>query len=342
MMKEEGESSTTPSSRLEEGRGVSIANQNHSNGNGNGNGNGSHHAHHRVGGAFQPLELELEDDNRSEDSEYLATSLLPALASKWDNVKPQVYFQRWVQLGYLSLLALMSDWICFSTAASPQPFQDAYGGHSSASLIDLFLFVNVGSSFLVTDVVSKFGLQRSVKAASVLMGIGAWCRSVSFYLNRNYPLFVLGTILVGAAQPFFQCTPPLLSAHWFASDERATSTAVALNFNQIGIATAFLVGGQMGSTPGGLQNYFLLIAILCTVVSMGTLLQFQNKPPIPPSTSEMEKVEKGETAEPPFLVSARNFFRTPGFCRPLVAFICSISITNIVGVRTEKHDIQVI
>jgi hypothetical protein len=26
---------------------------------------------------------------------------------------------------------------------------------------------------------------------------------------------VVGTVLVGAAQPFFQCTPTLLSATWF-------------------------------------------------------------------------------------------------------------------------------
>lgn len=48
-----------------------------------------------------------------------------------------------------------------------------------------------------------------------------------------YALLVLGTILVGFAQPYFQCTPPLLSAQWFASNERATATATALNFNQL-------------------------------------------------------------------------------------------------------------
>merc|ERR1719410_1316746 len=61
----------------------------------------------------------------------------------------------------------------------------------------------------------------------------------------SYYLLVTGTLMVGAAQPFFQCTPPLLSAHWFASDERATSSAIALNFNQVGIAMAFLVAGGM-------------------------------------------------------------------------------------------------
>merc|ERR1712087_238721 len=35
--------------------------------------------------------------------------------------------------------------------------------------------------------------------------------------------------------------------------------------------------------------------------------------------------------EPPFLESVQTFFATKGFTRPLAAFICSISITNVVG-----------
>ena len=51
---------------------------------------------------------------------------------------------------------IQSDWICFSIAASPSTFEAAYPGHSAASLIDIFLFTNVASCFLVTDVVAKF------------------------------------------------------------------------------------------------------------------------------------------------------------------------------------------
>ena len=136
--------------------------------------------------------------------------------------------------------------------------------------------------------------------------------------------------MVGAAQPFFQCTPPFLSAQWFAPSERATSTAVALNFNQIGIAVAFLVGGEMATNRSGLEEYFGLIAVLCTIVAAGTVLQFQDEPPVPPSASELEKILRGEK-EPPFLESVQKFFKTPGFTKALAAFVCSISLTNVVG-----------
>jgi hypothetical protein len=158
--------------------------------------------------------------------------------------KPQVYQQRWIQLAYLSALALLSDWICFSVAATPDVYEKAFS-HSAASIIDIFLFTNVGTCFVVTDTVNRWGLQKSVQAASVLMAVGCWFRSGTSFLPVipgaehlvSYTSVVIGTVLVGAAQPFFQCTPPVLSATWFAPSERATSTAVALNFNQIGIAT---------------------------------------------------------------------------------------------------------
>lgn len=260
----------------------------------------------------------------------------------YSQMKPQVVPQRWVQLAYLSLLALLSDWVCFSVAAAPAAFEENFG-HSAAGIIDIFLFTNVATSFLVTDVVARFGLQRAIQGAALFMAAGCWLRCGLGFVPAlhgasgaatalvGYPALVAGTVLVGIAQPFFQCTPPLLSAKWFANNERSTSTAIALNFNQIGIATAFLVGGGMATTAGGLENYFGLIACVTTLVTVGTLLQFQNEPPFPPSASELEKLIKGER-EPPFLESVQTFFSTKGFTRPLAAFICSISVTNVVGV----------
>jgi MFS family permease len=175
--------------------------------------------------------------------------------------------------------------------------------------------------------------------------LGCWLRAgIGFFNNGggdataaatatlvDYNFLVAGTVMVGMAQPFFQCTPPLLSAKWFAQNERATSTAIALNFNQIGIATAFLIGGAMATSTGGLAQYLGLIAVATTLVTVGCLLQFQNEPPLPPSTSELEKKLKGEV-EPPFLESVQKFFKTKGFTNALAAFICSIAITNVVGV----------
>ena len=295
----------------------------------------------------------------------------PSSPSPSEPIFPQTYPWRWVQLFYLSTLALISDWVCFSTASIPDVFEDAYPGKSSEGLIDKFLFMNVVSCLMVTDVVARFGLQKCIKASSLLMAIGCWLRSglgivptifelvgveedhrefletkvfgIPLFGLPPYPIMLVGTLAVGMAQPFFQCTPPLLSAQWFASNERATSSAIALNFNQVGIAMAFLVAGKMAGDDGansrdelssneGLTRYFALIAVLATLTSVGTHAHFRSLPPVPPSASEVEKLQKNQNhPEPPFHASVRTFFSTPGFTKPLAAFIFSIAITNVVG-----------
>ena len=121
------------------------------------------------------------------------------------SLTPQVYPQRWVQLTYLSLLALLSDWICFSVAASPSTFESAYPGHSAASLIDIFLFTNVASCFVVTDIVAKFGLEFSIKGAAALMSLGCLLRSGPSFVGSLVDW--LGVQSAGAANVLSDITP---------------------------------------------------------------------------------------------------------------------------------------
>jgi FLVCR family feline leukemia virus subgroup C receptor-related protein len=131
----------------------------------------------------------------------------------YSGMKPQVVPQRWIQLGYLSLLALLSDWVCFSVAAAPTTFESNFD-HSAASIIDIFLFTNVATSFLVTDVVAKFGLQRAIQGAALFMTAGCWLRSGLGFLPTmggsdnvlvSYPLVVAGTVLVGTWEFLIWC-----------------------------------------------------------------------------------------------------------------------------------------
>ena len=92
----------------------------------------------------------------------------------------------------------------------------------------------------------------------------------------------------------------------------------------------------MAKNEVGIHEYFGLISIICLAISLGTFLQFEEKPPSPPSYSELEKLMQGENVEPPFLESVKKLFATPGFSIPLAAFICSISITNIVGTFIDE------
>ena len=181
----------------------------------------------------------------SSSSSSSSSSIKPDFEEGDDEEKIILYSQRWVQLGYLACLALISDWVCFSVAATPGTW-DSIFHRSPETLIDVFLFTNVAFCFLEPQIVGKFGLRNVVVSAAALMTFGCALRSglefndfipfASFM--PSYTEEVVGTVLVGAAQPFFQCTPTLLSSRWFGKDERALSTSIAINANQIGIAVA--------------------------------------------------------------------------------------------------------
>jgi len=251
----------------------------------------------------------------------------------------KLYPYRWVQLGYLSVLALLSDWVCFSVAAAPSTFEAAYN-HDPATLIDIFLFTNVLFCLLEPAIVRRAGLRNVVVGAGTAMAVGCALRSglPTSAVLQPYSAVVAGTVLVGAAQPFFQCTPPLLSATWFGADERALATAVAINFNQVGIATAFLVGGAMATSSSGLGTYFNVITIATFIVAIGAALQFRERPPTPPTGSAAARIAAEESEAPPenFLVTARQLLQTPGFLPPLCAFVGSIAISNVVSAFVEE------
>eukprot|EP00238_Polyblepharides_amylifera_P007487 CAMPEP_0196591080 /NCGR_PEP_ID=MMETSP1081-20130531/68457_1 /TAXON_ID=36882 /ORGANISM="Pyramimonas amylifera, Strain CCMP720" /LENGTH=452 /DNA_ID=CAMNT_0041914341 /DNA_START=278 /DNA_END=1636 /DNA_ORIENTATION=+ len=229
-------------------------------------------------------------------------------------------------------------------------------GRDSSFLIDIFLFTNVTTCFFFTDITRILGLKKVIMSAATLMTVGCFLRS-GVPLVGNLPVYqvqVLGTMLVGAAQPFFQCSPPQLSATWFGNKERALATAVAINFNQVGIATAFLVGGAMVATVGrdsvaGLSQdfnqYFGVISLLSLAVTAATLLLFQERPPSPPSASAAEHFQRDDTEHSRpldlkhFLTypkTAVDLLTTKGFGMPLAAFVASIGVTNVVSAFTKE------
>ena len=86
-------------------------------------------------------------------------------------METKLYPQRWVQLGYLAVLALLSDWVCFSVAAAPETWVQTYA-HDPATLIDIFLFTNVFFCFAEPAIVRRVGLRNCIVGANALIPEG--------------------------------------------------------------------------------------------------------------------------------------------------------------------------
>jgi MFS family permease len=196
----------------------------------------------------------------------------------------RLYRSRWLMLAILSLLAMLSDWICFSVAPIPGLTMLAYSGVHPASLVTLFLSTNVFFCLFEPLIVKRHGLRETVVYGAALMAIGCVLRSgLPGFPTTSASVVMLGTVFVGAAQPFFQCTPALLAATWFGPDERTLATTIAINANQIGIALSYICGAYLVHDVGDFYGYFLLLAVFACSLFAFTLCFFRDAPPTPPS-----------------------------------------------------------
>ena len=70
---------------------------------------------------------------------------------------------RWIMIGYMSLLNLMSDWKCYSIAPIARMTIDKFGGNvDPEGLVTVFLLANTVASALEPAILGRFGLRRTI------------------------------------------------------------------------------------------------------------------------------------------------------------------------------------
>jgi len=248
-----------------------------------------------------------------------------------DDGEFQVYWRRWLMLFYMSILNLLSDWVshdncflilyllcvlmlrslvgstpqtCYSVAPLATLFSERFGAVDPERLVVIFLGANAIATACEPIILARLGLRKTVLFGALLLMIGSMIKSggippiigAELVRGRDEWRLSLGFFLVGLSQPLYQCTPALLSASWFPERERTMATGVALNANQLGIGCAFVFGTLLVAESDDIPGYFSLLSIISTLCFLGTLLQFDDAPPTPPSSSA--KVMKGDMTVP--------------------------------------------
>lgn len=205
----------------------------------------------------------------------------------------RVYWQRWIMLFYMSLLNLLSDWTCYSVAPIALLTVEAFGEIDPEKLVVVFLGANAVATACEPIILARLGLRRTVLFGSLLLMIGSIVKSggvppilkSDLQMGHDEWRLYFGFFLVGLSQPLYQCTPALLSASWFPEEERTMATGVALNANQLGIGFAFIFGTVLVGEKEDIIPYFGLLSTISTIAFLGTLIQFDDAPPTPPSSS---------------------------------------------------------
>lgn len=191
----------------------------------------------------------------------------------------------------MSALNLLSDWTCYSVAPIALLTEEAFGNINPEELVVVFLVANGIATASEPIILSRLGLRRTVLLGSLMLMVGSIIKSggmppiIQANLEKGHGEWrvYLGFFLVGLSQPLYQCTPALLSASWFPEHERTLATGIALNANQIGIGFAFVFGTLLVSESEDIPQYFGLLSLISTIIFLGTLIQFDDAPPTPPS-----------------------------------------------------------
>ncbi|KAF0695192.1 Aste57867_13956 [Aphanomyces stellatus] len=153
---------------------------------------------------------------------------------------------KWVMVALLSLLSCLNQAICYTFAPVSHIAELSWGYQiHCTTLITIYFIAYIPFAFVGSWIMDKKGLRFGVLFGAVLQAAGALVRYVAMFdtfgPHGSMTLLVLGQTLAAIAMPFMVNSPPMLSALWFPSSQRAMATSIAVNCNQLGIAFVYIL-----------------------------------------------------------------------------------------------------
>ncbi len=196
----------------------------------------------------------------------------------------QVSAWRWVVLATFSgvNLAIQTLWITFAPitgqAASVYGTSELGIGALAMSFMIAFIPLSIPASW----VIDTKGFKTGVGLGAALMAIFGPLRGL---VGTSYPLVLLCTIMLAAAQPFFLNAWTTCAARWFPRKERATAVGVITLANLVG------TGIGMALTPELVKTYSipqvqLFYGVGAAITSLLFFAFARERPALPPEPDE--------------------------------------------------------
>ncbi|KAI9282021.1 major facilitator superfamily domain-containing protein [Umbelopsis sp. AD052] len=205
--------------------------------------------------------------------------------------------KRWFVLASFCLFSFTNalQWITFSPAV--QTFAkyffnevslsttNAINAFSGSYMIIYPILVPFSFSYFEDEDGSKFGsgLKRGITIGALLNAIAGIIRWLGAYPNwQGYSIVFLGQVIAAIAQVYMLALPPRLAVAWFPPDEINFITAIAVSFNNLGIASGFALTPLLVPGPSSMMTdipRFLALQMgLCVVAFIAVWFAFQQEP----------------------------------------------------------------
>ncbi|OQR95281.1 Major facilitator Superfamily [Achlya hypogyna] len=200
---------------------------------------------------------------------------------------------KWVMVALLSLLSGLNQAICYSYAPISKMAEEYWDFRvQSTTLITIYFIVYIPFAFVGSWVMDHKGLRYGVLLGAILQTTGASLRYVATagHIDETWQtmLLVTGQTLAAMAMPFMVNSPPMLSALWFPPSQRAVSTSIAVNCNQLGIAVVYLLTPFIVKAPADIPTWSGLMAVLSLLATALACCFFQRSPLFVKSTSSYD------------------------------------------------------
>ncbi|KAG9962672.1 MFS general substrate transporter, partial [Aureobasidium melanogenum] len=221
----------------------------------------------------------------------------PILDLSNSNEPYKLYKRRFVGLVVLFMLNIIVswDWLTFSavSSTSAQFFNVSESAINWLSTGFLFAFI-IASPFTIWAL--HRGPKTSIVISALLLFLGNWIRYAGSRAGShgNFPLVIVGQIIIGFAQPFVLAAPTRYSDLWFPETGlfgRVSATALASLANPLGGALGQLIGPLWATIPEDVPDMVLYTAIVSCVACLPAFV-VPSKPPTPPSpTGGIKKLD---------------------------------------------------
>ncbi|KAF2888720.1 hypothetical protein ILUMI_17453 [Ignelater luminosus] len=155
--------------------------------------------------------------------------------------------------------------------------------------------------------------------------VGSWIKVASVSPDR-YWVVLLGQGVVGIFEVFLLGVPPKLAAVWFGPHEVSTACSIGVLGSQLGIAIGFVFPPMLmhnaTSTDVIEQGFYVMsitIALVTTAILILIIIFFRDRPPSPPSTTQLQvQVCTEETRD--FWKSVKTLFANKSYTLLMVSY----------------------
>ncbi|KAJ1401304.1 major facilitator superfamily domain-containing protein [Ochromonadaceae sp. CCMP2298] len=254
----------------------------------------------------------------------------------------QVYAYRWITVALFVFSGVVNAMILLTWAPISNKADDYWDGIglTAINLLNvIFQATYVPGTMLALRISEKSTLRNLLIAGGLLSTCGCFVRLVGVLLRNevgaaaSYSFVLVGTMMVGLAQPFYLNMPAKVATTWFGVAERDIGTTLCSLANPLGSAVGsflppmLVTGTSQHDISAGLQ---LLLSVQLGITAFALLLiflLFREMPPTFPSLSA-RTLQTNKSRSTPMFSEVANLFKNQEYVKLFISFTIILGMLN--------------